>query len=70
MAAGTLATLALTTRPAAAGKISQAASQYQDTPKGDQRCDGCAFFTAPNGCRLVDGVIAAAGWCKLYAKKS
>ena len=62
--------LALTTR-AAQAKMAQAAVHYQDTPKDGHQCDGCAFFIAPDGCKMVDGKIAPAGWCALWsAKKS
>jgi hypothetical protein len=29
-------------------KISQADAEYQGTPKGDQRCNGCISFQPPN----------------------
>ncbi len=62
--------LALTTRGAQA-KMAQAAVRYQPDPKDGHQCDGCAFFIAPNGCKMVDGTIAPAGWCALWsAKKS
>jgi hypothetical protein len=57
-------------RPAAAQtKVAQTLVGYQDTPKGDQRCDNCAQFEAPSSCKVVDGAIAAGGWCKVYVKK-
>ena len=62
--------LALTTG-AAQAKMAQAAVRYQATPKDGHQCDGCAFFIAPDGCKMVDGKIAATGWCALWsAKKS
>ncbi len=62
--------LALTTGEAQA-KMAQAAVRYQATPKDGHQCDGCAFFIAPDGCKMVDGTIAPAGWCALWsAKKS
>lgn len=54
---------------AAANKVPQKAVSYRSTPKGDQRCDNCAFWQTPSACKLVDGNIAAAGWCTLYKKK-
>jgi TAT (twin-arginine translocation) pathway-exported protein/high potential iron-sulfur protein len=58
------------TSPAhAAGKMAQKAVNYQPTPKGDLRCDNCALWQAPGSCKLVDGTIAASGWCVLYKKK-
>ena len=52
------------------GKMSQAAAAYQPTPKNGQSCASCALFQAPTSCKLVDGTISAAGWCKFYAKKN
>ena len=61
---------AATSSPAmAGGKMSQSAAKYQATPKGDQRCDGCALFQAPDACKSVSGTIAPEGWCKLYVPK-
>ncbi|WP_297298711.1 high potential iron sulfur protein [uncultured Methylovirgula sp.] len=57
-------------RARAQQKITQAAAQYQNSPKGDQRCDGCAHFQAPSSCQVVDGTISPSGWCALYVKKS
>jgi hypothetical protein len=61
--------LALTGGQAQA-KIAQTAVHYQATPKDGKQCDGCNFFVAPNGCKLVDGEIAPTGWCALWAKKA
>jgi hypothetical protein len=56
--------------PAAAGsKVSKTMAHYQPTPKGPQRCDGCVQYVGPSACKVVDGDVAAAGWCLLYAKK-
>ena len=60
--------LALTTG-AAQAKMAQAAVRYQPTPKDGHQCDGCAFFIAPDACKMVDGPIAPAGWCALWAAK-
>jgi hypothetical protein len=68
-AAGAAPLLALTGGQAQA-KIAQTAVHYQTTPKDGKQCDGCNFFMAPNGCKLVDGEIAATGWCALWAKKA
>ena len=54
----------------AATKMSQKAVSYQDKPRGRSRCDNCAQWQAPNGCKLVEGVISPAGWCTVYAPKS
>jgi len=61
--------LALTGGQAQA-KIAQTAVHYQTSPKDDHQCDGCNFFMAPNGCKLVDGDITPTGWCALWVKKA
>ena len=53
----------------AAAKISQKGVSYQATPKGAARCDKCKFWQPSAACKVVDGVINAAGWCTLYATK-
>ncbi len=60
--------LALMTTTAEA-KMAQTAVKYQTTPKDGKQCDGCNFFVAPNGCKMVDGDIAPTGWCTLWNKK-
>jgi hypothetical protein len=55
--------------PANAAKMSQKAALYQDTPKGDQRCDNCTLFLPDSGCKIVDGTIRPEGWCKFYVAK-
>jgi len=57
-------------RALAQAKVPQKAVAYQDKPKGEQRCDGCTSFQAPNACKLVDGQINPQGWCTLFMKKS
>lgn len=59
-----------TSTPAHAAKAPQKAVKYQDTPKGEQRCDDCALFEAPSSCKTVDGTISPEGWCMVYAKKA
>jgi len=66
--AGTAALIGSSTT-AHAAKVPQKAVKYQDTPKGDQRCDNCALFEAPSSCKTVDGTVSAQGWCIVYAKK-
>ena len=68
-AAGAAPLLALTGGQAQA-KIAQTAVHYQATPKDGKQCDGCNFFIAPNGCKMVDGDIAPTGWCALWVKKA
>ena len=58
-----------TTTPAQAAKAWQKSVKYQDTPKGDARCDNCALFEAPDGCKTVEGPVSPQGWCMVYAKK-
>jgi hypothetical protein len=67
--AGAAAIISLST-PALAAKAPQKAVKYQDTPKGEQRCDNCALFEAPSSCKTVDGTISPQGWCIVYAKKT
>jgi High potential iron-sulfur protein len=55
--------------PAQAAKASQKIVKYQDTPKGEQRCENCVQFEAPSTCKTVDGTVTAQGWCMVYAKK-
>jgi len=60
---GAATAAAMVTGAGAQEKLSQADAKYQTTPKGDQRCDGCANFQPPNACRFVDGDISPSGWC-------
>jgi hypothetical protein len=41
--------LARTARAQTPGKVSQAAAQYQDTPKNGQVCGMCKYYIAPGG---------------------
>jgi High potential iron-sulfur protein len=52
----------------AARKMPQRAVAYQPTPRGDQRCDNCTLFEAPNACRTVAGTVAPEGWCRIYVR--
>ena len=57
--------------PAPSAKVSQASVQYQDQPKGDQKCSGCLHFLPDsNACKLVEGQISPEGWCVLWAGKA
>jgi hypothetical protein len=51
-------------------KISQATANYQNTPKGEQRCDRCVNFQPPSACKFVQGDISPSGWCQLFVKKT
>jgi len=54
---------------AAPAKYTQKAMAYQDTPKGELRCDNCKQFEPAASCKVVEGTIAPAGWCRVYVKK-
>ena len=54
LALGAAAIPATVSQTAAQVKISQATASYQGTPKGDQRCEGCANFQPPNACKFVE----------------
>jgi hypothetical protein len=69
LALGAVATAAAATHARAQQKVSQADAKYQAQPKDGQQCDACVQFQAPNACKLVDGNIAPAGWCQLFAAK-
>lgn len=51
-------------------KLAKNLIMYQDTPKGDQRCDNCTHWQPPNACAIVEGAIAPAGWCGAWAPKA
>jgi len=71
LAAGGAFALGMVLRPAeAAAKVSKEDAGYQDTPKGEERCQSCKNFLAPSSCALVEGDISPHGWCKLYSKKA
>lgn len=70
VAVGALAAVDLLTAEANAQvkKASQQSAGYQGSPKGNQRCDNCRHWSG-GSCKVVDGAVAAEGWCRLYAKK-
>jgi hypothetical protein len=70
LAVGATTAVMVVTPAMAQVKISQATANYQDTPKGDQRCEGCANFQPPNACKFVEGHISPNGWCQLFVKKT
>ena len=48
-------------------KATQDDADYQATPKGNEKCSSCQFFEASAGtCQVVEGTVAAEGWCNLY----
>ena len=69
LALGTAAVAAVS-KAMAQVKISRAVANYQNTPKGDQRCDRCINFQSPNACKFVQGDISPSGWCQLFASKT
>lgn len=58
------------THALAQSKQKQADVQYQSSPKGSDKCSGCALFQAPNACQGVEGEISPEGWCSLYSPKA
>ena len=58
-----------TSTPAHAAKASQKLVKYQDTPKGELRCETCVQFEPPSSCKTVDGTVSPQGWCMVYVKK-
>lgn len=51
-------------------KLSQKVAQYQDKPRGNQKCSACVNFVAPNTCKVVEGTISPDGWCIAFAPKA
>jgi secreted PhoX family phosphatase len=68
-AAGAATIVSVTASRAKAAKVAKQTVAYQDTPKGNLQCDGCALFESPNACKQVDGDISPKGWCKIYVPK-
>ena len=58
------------TRAAAQSKQKQADVQYQSSPKGADKCSGCAMFQPPDACQGVEGPISPDGWCSIYSPKA
>lgn len=50
-------------------KIKKTDAQYQQQPKGQQRCEICLQFEAPNKCKIVQGPINPKGWCQYFAAR-
>ena len=69
-ALATAMVLARTAPSRAQQKMSKETAQYQDSPKGDQKCEGCRFFMEGGSCRLVEGEISPNGWCMLFQPKA
>lgn len=63
------------TDPSGATNPTRTALHYTDTsPKPDQKCDGCAQFTAGTECGkckiFSDSPVSPGGWCDSWAKKA
>jgi hypothetical protein len=65
----TAAAVNATPAAAQAAHISQKVAKYQNTAKGEQRCETCALFEPPSSCRVVDGRVVSYGWCVRYTKR-
>jgi hypothetical protein len=50
----------------AAQKLGMVDVNYQQTPKGKQRCDNCRVWDPPSGCLSVEGEISPSGWCNIW----
>ena len=50
----------------AQAKVSKQEAQYQDQPKGEQRCSRCAQFQPPSSCRVIEGNVSPNGWCRFF----
>lgn len=68
-AVGSVPIIAAGVGPAVA-KTSQSAAGYESSSSGSRVCSGCANFTEPASCKVVDGPISPGGSCKLWVKKS
>ena len=56
--------------PAAADeKVPQSEAKYQNSPKGQQRCEICLQFEPPHTCKIVQGQINPKGWCQFFAAR-
>ena len=56
-------------RAFAADKVSKQQAGYQDSAKGDNRCDKCEQFQPPASCKLVEGAVSPSGYCNFFARK-
>ncbi len=50
-------------------KAAKSVVAYQDTPHEGQSCATCLQFEPPSGCKVVEGTVSPAGWCRIYVKK-
>lgn len=49
-------------------KASKRTADYQNEPKGSEKCSNCNMWRPPNSCTSVLGKISPDGWCKWYAR--
>ncbi|MGB7757607.1 MAG: high-potential iron-sulfur protein [Salinisphaera sp.] len=58
------------------GQTPKSALQYQDTPKGNQKCSNCSLYipgssaNAMGHCKVVAGKVSPNGWCSAWAPTS
>ena len=64
------AALGLASLARAVEKLGMVDVNYQQTPKGKQRCDNCRVWDPPNHCLSVDGEISPSGWCIIWRPQS
>ncbi|MEM5787518.1 MAG: hypothetical protein AAGU11_09385 [Syntrophobacteraceae bacterium] len=51
-------------------KATKAHADYQDQPKGDQKCANCVYFIADKkACERVEGEISPNGWSHYWKAK-
>ena len=70
LAGGALRAVIVHPREARTGKVPKAEAAYQDTPRHGQACITCRLFAATGPakgtCTVVQGEVAARGWCAAY----
>ena len=65
MVGGSLAGCAM--HPKVPGNTPKTEAEYQDGPKGLERCGLCKHFISPNACEIVADPVRSDGWCRYYA---
>jgi len=53
----------------AAIKLGMVDVDYQQHPKGKERCDNCRVWDPPNHCLSVEGEISPSGWCNIWRRQ-
>ena len=48
-------------------KMSKQEAEYQDGPKDIRMCATCTLYEPPKSCKVVEGDVSPAGWCKAFA---